>query len=68
MDCDHDAREIEEVARKSGAVADVRVSVSSQVMSLTLSPTGTASDVTRAVNGIGYKLEQVTPAKTAPRT
>ena len=62
MDCDHDAREIEEAARESGAVSDVRVSVSSQVMSLTLSPTGSERDVTRAVNDIGYKLEPVTEA------
>lgn len=59
MDCDHDAREIEEAARRSGAVSDVRVSVSSQVMSITLVPSGSAGDVTRAVNDIGYKLQPV---------
>jgi Co/Zn/Cd efflux system component/copper chaperone CopZ len=60
MDCDHDAREIEEAARASGAVSDVRVSVSSHVMSLTLAASGTAADVTRAVADIGYKLAPVT--------
>jgi Co/Zn/Cd efflux system component/copper chaperone CopZ len=60
MDCDHDAREIEEAARASGAVSDVRVSVSSHVMSLTLVASGTADDVTRAVADIGYRLAPVT--------
>jgi Co/Zn/Cd efflux system component/copper chaperone CopZ len=60
MDCDHDAREIEEAARASGAVSDVRVSVSSHVMSLTLAASGTADDVTRAVADIGYNLAPVT--------
>lgn len=59
MDCDHDAREIEEAARRTGAVADVRVSVTSQVMSITLSPGSNASDVVLAVNDIGYRLEPV---------
>lgn len=60
MDCAHDAREIEEAARKSGALRDVRVSVSSQIMTLQLAPTGSPEAVTRAVNDIGYQLTPVT--------
>lgn len=60
MDCADDAREIEEAARDSGAVQDVRVSVASQVMTVRLTPTGTADAVTRAVNAIGYKLTPIT--------
>lgn len=56
MDCAHDAREIEEAARASGAAQNVRVSVSSQIMTLQLAPTGTPEIVTRAVNDIGYRL------------
>lgn len=59
MDCDHDAREIEEAARASGAVEEVRVSVSSHVMSLTLAERGSADAVTRAVADIGYKLARI---------
>lgn len=56
MDCAHDAREIEEAARDSGAIRDVRVSVSSQIMTLQLTPTGNPETITRAVNAIGYQL------------
>lgn len=59
MDCAHDAREIEEAARDSGAVHDVRVSVSSQIMTVQLAPTGSPETVTRAVNDIGYQLTPV---------
>src|SRR5699024_4572387 len=61
MDCAHDAREIEDAARASGAVQNVRVSVSSQILTLQLSPTGAVTDVTDAVNGIGYQLSPLTP-------
>lgn len=60
MDCAHDAREIEEAARESGAVRDVRVSVSSQVMTVHLADTGSPETVTRAVQDIGYRLESMT--------
>lgn len=56
MDCAHDAREIEEAAQASGAVQNVRVSVSSQIMTLHLAADGTAESVTNAVNDIGYRL------------
>jgi Co/Zn/Cd efflux system component/copper chaperone CopZ len=68
MDCDHDAREIEEAVHASGAVSDVRVSVSSHVMSLTLAASGSADDVTRAVADIGYKLAPVTDESGAGTT
>lgn len=60
MDCAHDAREIEEAVRESGAVRDVRVSVSSQVMTVHLADTGSPETVTRAVQDIGYRLESMT--------
>lgn len=70
MDCANDAREIEEAARNSGSVEDVRVSVSSQIMTLQLSPHGSIEPVTQAVNAIGYQLDSLTedsaPAHTNP--
>lgn len=60
MDCADDAREIEEAARGVASVADVRVSVASQIMSLHLADAGTsADDVERAVAGIGYRLARL---------
>lgn len=56
MDCAHDAREIEEAAQEIDFVQDVRVSVSSQIMTLQLTPASDAAEVIEAVNGIGYKL------------
>lgn len=56
MDCANDAREIEDAARESGAINDVRVSVASQIMSFSLNPAGSPETVTRAVNDIGYRL------------
>ncbi len=70
MDCAHDAREIEEAARHSGAVSDVRVSVSSQIMTLQLAPEGSTESITQAVNAVGYQLEPIaggsTPAHANP--
>lgn len=70
MDCAHDAAEIEEAARESGAVESVRVSVSSQVMTFRLSPGASQEAVTRAVNDIGYRLEPLVegaePTHTTP--
>lgn len=64
MDCAHDAREIEGAARDSGAVDDVRVSVSSQIMTLQLSPHGSTESLTQAINAIGYQLEPITGDST----
>lgn len=70
MDCAHDAREIEGAARDSGAVNEVRVSVSSQIMTLQLSPHGSTESLTQAINAIGYQLEPITgdstPAQANP--
>lgn len=70
MDCANDAREIEEAARNSGAVEDVRVSVSSQVMTLQLHPHGSTESVTQAVKDIGYQLDSLSvdsaPTHTLP--
>lgn len=70
MDCAHDAREIEGAARDSGAVSDVRVSVSSQIMTLQVSPDGSTESITQAINAIGYQLEPITgdntPAQANP--
>lgn len=60
MDCAHDAREIEGAARDSGAVSDVRVSVSSQIMTLQVSPESSTESITQAINAIGYQLEPIT--------
>lgn len=64
MDCAHDAREIEEAARDSGAVSDVRVSVSSQIMTLQVAPEGSTESIKQAVNAIGYQLEPITGDST----
>jgi Co/Zn/Cd efflux system component/copper chaperone CopZ len=70
MDCAHDAAEIEDAARESGAVERVRVSVSSQVMTFRLNPGASEGDVLRAVNDIGYRLEpfaeDAEPTHTTP--
>lgn len=60
MDCAHDAREIEDAARDSGAVQDVGVSVSSQIVTVHLASSGSPETVTRAVNDIGYQLSPIT--------
>lgn len=64
MDCAHDAREIEDAARATGVVKDVRVSVSSQIMTLQLTQGGSAETVTQAVNEIGYRLSPITGQST----
>ncbi len=62
MDCAHDAREIEEAARSTGIVGNVRVSVSSQIMTLELVQEGSPEIVTHAVNEIGYQLSPIADA------
>lgn len=62
MDCAHDAREIEEAARSTGIVENVRVSVSSQIMTLQLAQEGSSEIVTHAVNEIGYQLSPISDA------
>jgi Co/Zn/Cd efflux system component len=57
MDCAHDAREIEDAVRAGAIVEGVRVSVSSQLLTVTLPDNGSARDVEHAVAGIGYRLE-----------
>ncbi|MGB3331160.1 MAG: cation transporter [Thermomicrobiales bacterium] len=60
MDCADDAREIETAARAVPNVADVRVSVASQIMSLRLDDPATGADaVEQAVAGIGYRLDRL---------
>lgn len=60
MDCAEDAREIEEAAREVENVADVRVSVASQIMTLHLADArnGTSA-VEKAVAAIGYQLDRL---------
>lgn len=60
MDCAHDAREIEDAARGTGVIRDVRVSVSSQIMTLSLAePADGTSAVEQAVAAIGYRLTPI---------
>lgn len=66
MDCADDAREIEEAARGSGAVENVRVSVASQIMTLDLNPAGAQQTVIHAVNSIGYRLEPIHDDQDVP--
>jgi Co/Zn/Cd efflux system component len=66
MDCADDAREIEHAARAVATVADVRVSVASQVMTLQLAGASDgAEDVERAVAAIGYQLDRLDGAPEA---
>jgi Co/Zn/Cd efflux system component/copper chaperone CopZ len=60
MDCADDAREIEEAARGVATVADVRVSVASQIMTLRLADAEAgARDVEQAVAHVGYRLDRL---------
>jgi Co/Zn/Cd efflux system component len=68
MDCAHDAREIEEAARGTGTIEDVRVSVSSQIMTVQLGPSGSPEALTRAVNDIGYQLAPLSDPDGATST
>jgi Co/Zn/Cd efflux system component len=65
MDCAHDAREIEDAVRACSIVDDVRVSVSSQLMTVALPQDGRTEDIERAVTAIGYRLESVSPGSPA---
>lgn len=61
MDCEHDAHEIETAAGAVEGVQTVRVSVVSQVMTISLGNASTGA-VEQAVNAIGYRIEPVTDA------
>jgi Co/Zn/Cd efflux system component/copper chaperone CopZ len=58
MDCADDAREIEAAVREVPSVADARVSVASQILTLRLASDGTGMPaVEQAVNALGYQLD-----------
>ena len=62
MDCAHDAREIETAARTVPGLLDVKVSVASQILSMSTRDAHVAEAVEQAVTRIGYRLDRVTSA------
>jgi Co/Zn/Cd efflux system component/copper chaperone CopZ len=62
MDCAHDAREIETAARTVPGLQDVKVSVASQILSMSTRDARVAEAVEQAVARIGYRLDRVTGA------
>ena len=59
MDCPSCAAKIEKAVRSAG-IADVRVSIASQIMTLRADdPISQLPDVERAITGIGYQLDKI---------
>lgn len=63
MDCPSCVTKIEGAARKASGVEDVKVSLTSQLMTLRLrDPDQHLPEVERAVTALGYKLDRLTPS------
>lgn len=64
IDCADDAREIEEAVRALPTVADAKVSVASQILTLQLRVGQTAlTDLNATVEALGYRLDSVEGAR-----
>jgi Co/Zn/Cd efflux system component/copper chaperone CopZ len=60
MDCPSCATKIEKAARQVGGVVDVKVSIASQVMTLTTTaPQQSLAEVEHAVVALGYRLDRI---------
>lgn len=60
MDCAHDAAEIEQAARSSGGVEDVKVSVATQILTVGAEDQDPRlPDLERAVAALGYQLDRL---------
>lgn len=59
MDCADDAREIEAAVRALPTVADARVSVASQVLTLRLLVDQPATDINTTIEALGYRLDSI---------
>lgn len=65
MDCPSCATKIETTARTVAGVEDVRVSISSQVMTLRLAGATPLADIERKVTGLGYQLDRLETSRSA---
>jgi Co/Zn/Cd efflux system component/copper chaperone CopZ len=67
MDCSNCATKIEGAAREVAGVQQVRVSIASQVMSLTTEGSASTMEVERVVTALGYQLCRLDESRDRPQ-